>query len=89
MPDATALEIIRKSAERIIEVSDDEIAEAIRIIYTATHNCAEGAGAATLAALIKDRAQLQGRSAAIVLTGQNIDREWMRTVLAGGTPEVR
>jgi threonine dehydratase len=88
VPDATALEIIRKGAERIVEVSDDEIAEAIRSIYKATHNCAEGAGAAALAALIKERARLQGRRTGVILTGQNIDREWMQTVLAGGTPKV-
>jgi threonine dehydratase len=88
VPDATALEVVRKGAERIIEVTDDEIAEAIRSIYSATHNCAEGAGAAALAALIKERAELQGRRAAVVLTGQNIDRAWMQTVLAGGTPRV-
>ena len=44
VPDATALEVIRRGTERIVEVSDDEIAEAIRIIYSATHTCAEGAG---------------------------------------------
>jgi threonine dehydratase len=88
VPDATALEVIRKGAERIVEVSDDEIADAIRNIYSATHNCAEGAGAAALAALIKERARLQGRRAAVVLTGQNIDREWMQTVLGGETPKV-
>jgi len=49
-PDATAFEVIRRGADRVIEVSDDEIAEAIRIIYSATHSCAEGAGAAALAA---------------------------------------
>ena len=88
VPDATALEIIRKGAERIVEVSDDEIAEAIRSIYKATHNCAEGAGAAALAALIKERARLQGRRTGVILTGQNIDRDWMQTVLTGGTPKV-
>ena len=71
-----------------IEVSDDEIAEAIRIIYSTTHNCAEGAGAAALAALIKEREQLRGGSAAVILSGQNIDRAWMQTVLAGSTPQV-
>jgi threonine dehydratase len=86
VPDATALETIRKGAERIVEVTDDEIAEAIRSIYSATHNCAEGAGAAALAAVMKERAKLQGRRAAVILTGQNIDRAWMQTVLAGGTP---
>jgi threonine dehydratase len=88
MPDATALEVIRRGADRIVEVSDDEIAEAIRILYGTTHNCAEGAGAAALAALIKERERLQGRRAAVILSGQNIDREWMQTVLAGGTPRV-
>jgi threonine dehydratase len=88
VPDATALDVIRKGAERIVEVSDDEIAEAIRNIYTATHNCAEGAGAAALAALCKERALLQGKRAAVVLTGQTIDRAWMKSVLAGITPDV-
>jgi threonine dehydratase len=86
VPDAAALEVIRNGAERIIEVTDEEIADAIRCIYSATHNCAEGAGAAALAALMKERAQLQGRQAAVILTGQNIDRAWMQIVLAGGTP---
>jgi threonine dehydratase len=88
VPDATALAVIRKGAERIVEVTEEEIAEAIRSIYTATHNCAEGAGAAALAALMRERAELQGRRAAVILTGQNIDRAWMQTVLAGGTPRV-
>jgi threonine dehydratase len=86
VPDATALEIVRRGAERVVEVTDDEIAEAIRILFSATHNCAEGAGAASLAALIKERDRLQGRRAAVILSGQNIDRGWMQTVLAGGTP---
>jgi threonine dehydratase len=88
VPDAAALDIIRKGVERIVSVTDDEIADAIRIIYSATHNCAEGAGAAALAAVAKERGQLQGRRAGIILTGQNIDRAWMQMVLAGGTPRV-
>jgi threonine dehydratase len=88
VPDAAALEVIRRGADRIVEVSDDEIAEAIRILYSASHNCAEGAGAAALAALIKERGRLHGGRAAVILSGQNIDREWMQTVLAGGTPRV-
>jgi threonine dehydratase len=88
VPDATALDTIRKGVERIVSVTDDEIADAIRSIYSATHNCAEGAGAAALAALVKERGQLQNRRAAVILTGQNIDRAWMQIVLAGGTPRV-
>jgi threonine dehydratase len=88
VPDATAFDMIRGGAERIVEVSDDEIADAIRILFSATHNCAEGAGAASLAALIKERDQLQGRRVAVILSGQNIDRPWMATVLGGATPHV-
>ncbi len=88
VPDEAALDIIRRGAERIVEVSDDEIAEAIRILFSDTHTAAEGAGAAPLAALIKERDRLQGRRAAIILTGQNIDRAMMQAVLAGQTPRV-
>jgi threonine dehydratase len=88
VPDAAALEIIGRGSERIVEVSDGEIAEAIRIIYRTTHNCAEGAGAAALAAVMKEQNRLEGRRVAVILTGQNIDRAWMQTVLAGGTPRI-
>ena len=88
VPDPMALDMIRRGAERIVEVSDDEIAEAIRVIFSTTHNCAEGAGAAALAALIKERERLQGRRVAVILSGQNIDRPWMQTVLAGSTPRL-
>jgi threonine dehydratase len=86
-PDPEALAIIRRGAERIVEVSEDEIAAAIRLIFSATHCCAEGAGAGALAAAIKERDRLQGQNrVAAVVTGQNIDTEMMQTVLAGGTP---
>jgi threonine dehydratase len=87
VPDPAAVEMIRRGADRIVEVSEDEIAEAIRILFSATHNCAEGAGAAALAALLCERDRLRGL-AAVILSGQNIDREAMRTVLAGVTPDV-
>jgi threonine dehydratase len=88
VPDATAFEVIRRGTERIVEVSDDEIAEAIRILYSATHTCAEGAGAGALAALMKERDRQQGRRVAVIVSGQNIDRPLMQTVLAGGTPRI-
>jgi threonine dehydratase len=88
VPDASALEVIGRGAERIVEVSDEEIAQAMRILFSDTHNCAEGAGAAALAALMKERDRLAGRRAAVILTGQNIDRSTMAAVLAGGTPRV-
>jgi len=86
VPDEAALAVIRRGAERIVEVSDDDIAEAIRIYFSDTHTLAEGAGAAALAALMQERERMQGRRVGLVLSGQNIDRAWMRDVLAGGTP---
>lgn len=86
VPDEAALAIIRHGAERIVEVSDDDIADAIRIYFSDTHSLAEGAGAAPLAALMKERDRMQGRRIGLVLSGQNIGRAWMRDVLAGETP---
>jgi threonine dehydratase len=86
VPDETALAVIRRGAERIVEVSDDDIAEAIRVYFSDTHTLAEGAGAAALAALMQERDRMQGRRVGLVLSGQNIDRAWMRDVLAGETP---
>jgi threonine dehydratase len=78
------MEIINKGAARIVRVSDDEVADAVRLIYSTTHNVAEGAGAAACAAAAKE--DNRGRKVAIVLTGGNIDRDWFATILAGGTP---
>jgi threonine dehydratase len=86
-PDPLALKIIGAGAERVVELSEDEIADAIRILFSDAHCLAEGAGAAALAALIKERNSLQGRRAAVIVTGQNIDRPWMQAVLSGATPQ--
>ncbi len=86
IPDELALAVIRRGADRIVEVSDDDIAEAMRILFSDTHTLTEGAGAAAFAALLQERGRLQGRRVAVIVSGQNIDRSWMQTVLAGGTP---
>ncbi len=88
VPDPQALEVIRRGAARMVEVPDDAIAEAIRVLFSDAHCLAEGAGAAAFAALMKERDRLQGRHAAVVVTGQNIDRPWMQLVLSGTTPRV-
>ena len=88
IPDAQALGIIRAGAERIVEVSDGEIAAAIRVYHEDTHNMAEGAGAAPLAALMKEREDMRGKRVGVVLTGGNIDRGWAAEVLSGRTPNV-
>ncbi len=86
LPDADALAIIRKGADRIVEVSEDEIADAMRLYYRATHNVAEGAGAAALAALVKEQAQMKGKRIGLILSGGNIDSGKFAQVLQGRTP---
>jgi threonine dehydratase len=78
-PDADALAIILKGTSRIVQVSDDEIAAAIRIYWTDTHNLAEGAGAAPLAAALQEKARLPGKRVGLVLSGGNIDFDLFRT----------
>jgi threonine dehydratase len=89
VPDADALAIIRKDASRIVQVSDDEIAAAIRAYWTDTHNLAEGAGAAALAAALQDKAKLRGKRVGLILSGGNIDfdlfNRWILSeAVAGG-----
>jgi threonine dehydratase len=73
VPDADALAIIRKGASRIVQVTDDEVGAAIRAYWTDTHNLAEGAGAAPLAAALQEKARIRGKRVGLVLTGGNID----------------
>lgn len=83
VPQPEALEAIWKYVDHIVEVTDEEIAEAMRAIYECTHNCAEGSGAAAIAAIVKEHDQVGGKKVAAVLTGSNVDREVFASVLAG------
>jgi threonine dehydratase len=74
-PDATAVEAVCKGAERVVRVGEDEIVAAMGHYFTDTHNVAEGAGAAPLAALLKERDRMAGRRVALILSGGNADRE--------------
>jgi threonine dehydratase len=80
--------MIHSGASAVIEVSDHDIATAIRTFHEDTHNLAEGAGAAALAGLAVDRDHSRGRKAAVILSGGNIDRPWASLVLAGQTPSI-
>ena len=80
------MDTIRKGAARFVQVSEDEIAAAMRIYYDDTHQVAEGAGAAPLAALLQERGRMANRNAGVILSGGNIERERMLKVLAGHTP---
>jgi threonine dehydratase len=81
-PEPEALAILWEHMDRVVRVTDDEVEEAMRLMYSATHNVAEGAGAAGLAAALKERATLAGRKAAVVLCGANVDRDVFARVLA-------
>ncbi len=81
LPNKTAMEIIWQNVNRIVEVSDGEIANAMRIYYEDTHNLAEGAGAASLAAALKENERNPGKRIGIVLTGSNVDRDLFQKVL--------
>jgi threonine dehydratase len=82
-PDANALETMLDGVGRIITVTDDEVATAMRAFFHDTHNVAEGAGALGLAAILKEKSQLQSRCVGTVLSGANVDTAVFASVLAG------
>ena len=87
IPDADAVAILRKGASRIVQVTDDEVGAAIRAYWTDTHNLAEGAGAAALAAALQEKKKLGGKRVGLVLSGGNIDfdlfRNWIMPEAVG------
>ena len=88
IPDPDALAIIRRGASRIVQVTDDEVGLAIRTYWTDTHNLAEGAGAAALAAALQEKHKIRGKRVGLVLSGGNIDldvfQRWVMPAAAGG-----
>lgn len=83
-PHPDALDLILRHVERIVTVTDDEVEAAIRIYFSDTHNVAEGAAAAALAAILQDRAALVGRRVGVVFTGGNIDAPTFARILGAG-----
>ena len=81
LPNAAAMQVIWQNVARIVEVSDAEIASAMRAYYQDIHNIAEGAAAAALAGALQEKDSLAGRQIGIVLTGGNIDRDLYAQVL--------
>jgi threonine dehydratase len=82
-PNPKAMEAIWENVDRIIEVSDDEIAAAMRALYQDTHNLAEGAAAAALAGALKEKGSHNGGRIGVILTGGNVDAALYQRVLAG------
>lgn len=83
LADPDALEVIRREAEDVVAVTDAEVAEAMRLLFTATHNVAEGAGAAGLAAALQQRGRFGNAAVGFALTGGNVDAAVFARVLAG------
>ena len=82
-----AFAAIKNGADRIVTVSDDEIAEATRCYFRCCHSIAEGAGAAPLAALMQERERMKGKRVGVILSGGNIDMAKFAAVIAGQTPQ--
>jgi threonine dehydratase len=81
LADQAALEVLRREADDVVAVTDDEVAQAMRILFEDTHNVAEGAGAAGLAAAIQQRARWAGKCVGVPLTGGNVDSSLFAGVL--------
>ncbi len=84
VPVDAVVDILIARAERIVRVTEDEIAAAMRHLFSDTHNVAEGAGAGGLAALLQEKDAMAGRKVAVVCSGGNIDRDQYAAILAGG-----
>lgn len=82
VPDEDALTLLCENYARIVKVSDEDILQGVAALFSDTHNIAEGAGAAALAAALSDKSDLRGKTIAIVLSGGNLDSELYRRALA-------
>jgi threonine dehydratase len=87
VPDQDALDLILKHVDDVVEVADEEIACAMRLYFAATHNVAEGAGAAALAGALQQRGSLRGKIVGLPLTGGNVDASVFAEVLNGAPSE--
>ncbi len=88
-PVQAALDYFGPRADRFVAVTDDEVAQAVRVYWEDTHNLAEGAGAVALAALIQEKDRMRGKTVAVILSGGNGDRSQMAEILSGATPRVQ
>jgi threonine dehydratase len=81
VPDDASLEVVLENVERVVRVSEEEIRLAMKAYFTDTHNVIEGAGAAGLAAALKEKHTLQGKRVGLVATGGNVDHDVFAKVL--------
>ena len=81
VPEPEALDLILKGVDRIVQVTDDEVSAAMRMMFECTHNVCEGAGAAPLAAATQEKSRIAGRKVAVVASGGNVDQAVFAEVL--------
>jgi threonine dehydratase len=81
VPDDASLALVLENVDRVLQVSEEEIAHAMKIYFTDTHNVVEGAGAAGLAAALKEKQTLRGKRVGLVVTGGNVDHDVFAQVL--------
>ena len=86
VPDSDAIAVISAGAARVLAVSEDAAAEAMRVLFATTHNVAEPAGALALAGLLAERSLAAGKRVAVIHTGGNVDADMLLEVLSGHTP---
>ena len=79
--DAEALAVLAPALDHIVQVTDDEVAQAMRAVFADTHNVAEGAGAAALAAALQEKETLSGLNVGLSLSGGNVDSATFAKVL--------
>lgn len=84
VPEPEALAIILKGVDRIVEVTDEEVAAAMRMMFKCTHNVCEGAGAAALAAASQESGKIAGRKIAVIASGGNVDQDVFAEILRTG-----
>ncbi|MBK8185239.1 MAG: threonine dehydratase [Candidatus Competibacteraceae bacterium] len=82
-PEPAALEVIWRGVDRIVQVTDKEVAAAMRMLFQCTHNACEGAGAVAVAAAVKERPRLVGCKVAVILSGGNVDAAVLADILGG------
>jgi threonine dehydratase len=87
-PVQAALDYYGTRAERMVAVTDDEVAQAMRVYWQDTHNLPEGAGAVALAALLQEKDMMRGKRVAVILSGGNCDQAQAAQILSGQTPRV-
>jgi len=81
VPDDESLAVVLQNVDHIVQVSEREIGKAMKISFADTHNVAEGAGAAGLAAALKEKQTLRGKRIGLVITGGNVDHDVLARVL--------